>query len=291
MNQKNENFYESDILESVHEIAQDLYNIGLIDAEAIHEFDQDCLADMEEGDTALQIGDLFAYIEREASPEVISRIESSAIYQQQAAEMRQMSNAFTNLFTEAKLVDRLDLVDVAAGQATANQRLIVAAHCRRDPAIAAELEELKRDWPEVMDEGKQSEPVGSWLTGLLSDFTAKPLWAGAGTRSSADSSQAQQTGPQTYELADLDVQVTPQFIFDDGGENWRLEGNVLQKDQPVEEVDVILLPEGTHTNPTLTNKSGTFVFDGLEAGTYHLYIVLLQGIIEIPDLELIDDEL
>jgi len=180
--------------------------------------------------------------------------------------------------------------DVASGQATANQRLIVAAHCRRDPDVTAELEELQEYWREMTGEGEQSATESSWLTGLLPDFPAKRLWSGANARTNADSIRAKQTSPQTYESTDLTALVTLQFILTED-EVWRLEGDVLQDDQPAKSIEVMLVPEGAYANPALTDEIGTFFFDRLEEGNYSLRIMLPQGVMVISDIELTNDEL
>jgi len=100
--------------------------------------------------TKIREGDLEDFVTGYASPEVITAIENSPEYRQKAAEFGQIDQFLSALFTEVKPLNPQYLVDVASGQASASQRVIVAAHCRHDPEVQAELETLEASWKKMV---------------------------------------------------------------------------------------------------------------------------------------------
>jgi len=179
---------------------------------------------------------------------------------------------------------------VASGQATATQKLIVAAHCRKDPTIQAQLTALEASWQQMVAEDEKAENRSWHIPPIkLPIFIAVPLLSGALARSSTRSIQAQSIGPQNYRVEELQADVTLRVARVEG-EVWQIMGSVTQHDSLVAEAKVTLHSEESHPRPRITDEDGFFVFSRLWEGSCTLRIRLPDGIVEIPDIQLMDED-
>ncbi|MCX7682976.1 MAG: hypothetical protein N2508_13595, partial [Anaerolineae bacterium] len=90
-------------------------------------------------------GELLAYLSGERLPHVEIALRESPELRAELERLRQVDEWLRRLFAGTRPLDPQDVVDVAAGLATPEQRLLVAAWARRDPAVRQELAELEAE--------------------------------------------------------------------------------------------------------------------------------------------------
>lgn len=237
--------------------------------------------------TPLTEGELLAYLDGERLPHVEQQLRVSPALQQELDELRQIEQWLQGNFGGIERPDPQDLVDVALGQATATQELIVAAYVRQSPQGRRELERLKQNFGINMQ--------GATRTARRPWFMAIPLLGSAGLKAQADrqqqalphsrSAHPEQEGEQAFQVTEMQAQITiriPPMI----GEEWQLSGIVTQYQQPLANAKVTLRAEHTRSRSRTTDEMGFFVFRHLPEGTYRLRVYLDQGIIRVPDLVL-----
>ncbi|MEM7538241.1 MAG: carboxypeptidase regulatory-like domain-containing protein [Chloroflexota bacterium] len=289
--------YESDILAAVHKTAQGLRNIGLLDDDAMREFDLICLpqADVEANSTTagasvyeLQEGDLHDYITGNASLEVMNAIESTPAYQQQALEQSQMDQFLTDIFEGMSVITHQDLVDVVSGQVSRARETVIRTQCQRDPALAAELAELEAAWEAMATAEEPTAPLLEQVTQFVKEFFAVPAMAGAHARS-GDTSQATQSSQQSYDVEKLAARVTLRIVPPED-EVWQINGYVIQNNEPVAGAEVTLTSAESILESSTTDEQGFFDFDEIEEGTWQLRVQIPDGIILLPEFELRDDD-
>jgi len=230
----------------------------------------------------IEEGDLLAYLNGEADSEIEAAISKSSELQAELQALKQVDEQLRGALEGAYLFDEQDIVDVVTGQATASQRLIVAAQRRRDPALDAEIQAMEAEYASVTAP-KQSR----WQ---LPQFIAQPIGAAMGVRSSTFETQE-----HAYHVVELQAQVTVRVVPPDG-EIWAIEGYVTQDHQPAGQVKVDLAADDfadTTVEPLVTletDEQGFFVFEDLDEGTYYLRIVFEDGSILVRDLVLLDED-
>ncbi|MEM7535057.1 MAG: carboxypeptidase-like regulatory domain-containing protein [Chloroflexota bacterium] len=245
----------------------------------------------------IQEGEHLAYINKDASPNTVAIIENSPEQQQEITDLEKLYRSLGTFFATTKPVDPQDLVDVATGHATPNQILIVDAHCRRDPAVRAELEQIRADWIK-MEEIRTRPTLFERIQNAyksLQQYIAEPilLEPSSDFRFSARSPVHADNLRQAYEVINLDVHLTLRII-PMSGEVWKLEGFVTQNSLPVAETIVTVqasLEDGDRElDPVTTDEHGFFMLTNLEEGVYRLEIILEHGIVVVRDVELKEDE-
>ena len=176
--------------------------------------------------------------------------------------------------------DPQDLVDVVAGQATDQQKLIVAAYVRNSVRGRREMDELEAELP-VSEAPVSSAKIG-WR---LPSFIAQPLQAGAGLRSSG-----LQSVNQSFQVVDVNAMVTLR-IAPPVAEEWKIEGYATQNHLPVAHAAVVLEADGIEIAHQPTDTEGFFTFPALTEGNYKLFVHLENSIVVMDKIELQDDEL
>ena len=229
--------------------------------------------------SVIEEGDLVDYLDGVLPPELAEVIEASPEHLQRLSQLRQIDNQLKDVFSEAKLLDPQDLVDVAADQATPIQRLIVAAHCRRSPEIAAEFAELKQIWNDGIVPADEEKI--SWLK-LFPLLSASLVTAGLGVKSTSHPQQA-------YEVIELKAKAVVHTIPPEENDFWLLKGQVTQDNQPVIEANVMLSGDQMENITTSTDSSGFFTFEEISEGTCQIYIDLPEGMMYLSNIILDDD--
>ena len=221
-------------------------------------------------------GDLIAHIDgnSNASPDLAADL----------TELADLDALLQRTYGGSARPDPQDLVDVLMGQATPAQRLIVAAYVRDSMRGKAEMAALEK---ELADELGSTPKLG-FLADLLPRFMATPIAMGIGLRTSANIS-ATETGEQTFQVAELNVQITLQ-IAPPIRELWEIEGYISQNYLPVADAPLILQSVPSPQQESNTDSEGFFIFQELSDGRYNLSIQLAEGIITLPELTLTDED-
>ena len=221
-------------------------------------------------------GELLAYLDGEHLPHVVKALANSSELQGRLDELKQLHE---NLFVEFEGVlrpDPQDLVDVATGQASQAQKLIVAAYVRNSVQGQAELDALETEWAKSMPARGGSRKI--WT---LPQFLARPLSL-VGVRSN----DTRDGGLQTYYAADVQAQIAVQ-IPPPSNDLWKIQGYVTHEDLPLTTTAVSLYPITEMT--TETDEMGFFAFENLPTGRYDLRLHLQDSIVLIPDIYLTDE--
>lgn len=220
-------------------------------------------------------GDLLAYLDEVDLPHVAQALSESLDLQRELAELEQLDDLLRQKFGQQIIPDPQDLVDVLTGQATNQQRLLVAAYERRSLRWRQEKALLEKELALL-----QSPPRPRFR---LPNYTALLQTAASGLRSALSENEAQ----PTFQVAEMQAEVTLAIIPGEL-EQWQITGYVTQKDQPVVNARVTLRAEHIKPRRRSTDTAGFFRFRALSAGHYHLRIALTEGAIVIPVLELKD---
>jgi hypothetical protein len=88
-------------------------------------------------------GDLLAYIEGEAPPELVRRIESSAVLMVQVTALREMAALFTRALFRAGCPDVDLLLQYEAGLLTGTEAETVSQHLATCPYCSQEADEIR----------------------------------------------------------------------------------------------------------------------------------------------------
>lgn len=221
-------------------------------------------------------GDLLQYVLGDTSPELSQLIRSSPEAMRQADELLEADKALSMLLrSEAPSIEQ-DMVDVAVGQATANQRLRVAAYVRQNPRAQAELDALKREYALIT--GKKPEPVAR-----KASFPAMPILGLRGVRAQEQVGQQRELA---FEVVELDAQVTLRMTHPEGN-FWALSGYVTVDGVPGAGAGITL--RGTTSDLRRRRKcdeAGTFSFSRLAPGDYSLLVTVDKGRLVVPELRL-----
>lgn len=214
----------------------------------------------------VQAGDLQAYIEGEDVPHVAAALQHSPELQAELALLRRLQERIRAAAPQTVIPSDTDMIDVATGQATAQQRLRVAAYLRVSAVGRADMAALL-------------EPDRVTRRHPLQRFLATPPIAATAVKQTEPFTGAE-TAFVASELAaslTLRVQTTQAGI-------WRLRGYLEQQGIPSAKTVVSLrTPEGRRRTRT-TDDGGFFVFERLPAGSYYLRVAFATGILLTPPL-------
>ncbi len=225
----------------------------------------------------IQEGELLAYLDGEPLPHVEAALRESAALREELERLRRLDRWLRDALAGKTLPDPQDLVDVAAGQATPAQRLLVAAWTRRDAAARRELAALQA-------EAQRLAAASRPRRARLPRFIALPLAAALGVREL----DHETPGEQTFYAAELQAQVTLR-VAPLPRERWRIEGYVTQQHAPAPGLKVRLTSSAAHPRPRTTDAAGFFAFGNLAPGVYTLNVYFAQGHLIVPDILLNDD--
>lgn len=228
-------------------------------------------------------GDLIAYLAGEILPHVERMLRVSPELQRELDNFRQLDTWLQSQFGGIGRPDPQDLVDVVTGQATKQQELIVAAYVRNNLRGQREIEALQKDyrnrrrlWLPVF----VARPVLNYV-GLKSSLGLRGSKSPDVLRASHD-----QDIEQVFEVTELDAQVALR-IPRVQGELYELTGTVTQNAQLVENTRVTLRGARGLVRRRITDEAGFFTFQKLPPDTYRLRITREDGVILIPNLELV----
>jgi len=230
----------------------------------------------------IEEGDLLAYLNGDSDPQLEMALQESAELLAELEALQQVDAHLRHALNNVHIFNEQDVVDVVTGQATANQRLIVAAQRRRDPVLDAEMQAMEAEYAQLT-----APKPSRWQ---LPQFIAQPIAAAMGVRSNT-----YETQEHAYHVVELQAQVTVRIVPPDG-EIWALEGYVAQNHQPASQVQVDLATDdfvdpAVESLATLqSDEQGFFVFQDLDEGTYYLRITLADGSILVRDLTLLDED-
>ncbi|RRR74697.1 MAG: carboxypeptidase regulatory-like domain-containing protein [Candidatus Viridilinea halotolerans] len=217
----------------------------------------------------IQPGELQAYLEGAELPHVAQALAASPALRQELATLRRQTQALQRFFGGLAIPDPQELVDVATGLATAEQHLRVMAYVRASPQGRADFTNLL---------ALQAPPQPK--RALLPNVLALPQALAAGVRS-LEPTSADQSFYASALAAQIVVRVPPP-----AGDHWRIEGYVIQQDQPAPAVRVTLRSDQFRPRPRLTDAEGFFAFTRLPAGHYLLQALFPQGRLLLPPLRL-----
>lgn len=100
------------------------------------------------GKTPLQLypGALWAYLEGEASPPLEEALRKSPVLQAELAELRTVKQYLENWAAHDQPFDLQELVEVAAGLSTPEQKRRISTLAQRNPTLQAEFATLQTEW-------------------------------------------------------------------------------------------------------------------------------------------------
>ncbi|MEI7645777.1 MAG: carboxypeptidase-like regulatory domain-containing protein [Chloroflexales bacterium] len=227
---------------------------------------------MDSTNEAIEEGELQAYVEGERSPHVGEALAHSPALQQQLALLERANQRLHALAPQTVIPSAQDMVDVAAGQATARQQLRVAAYLRMSASGRARMAYLL-------------EGTGAKRQAVPALFLAT-LPAGAPTtKGDRDDERGGAVLVSTELAAHVVVRIQPV-----AADSWRLRGYLERRGEPLGATAVVLrTPDGRRRTRT-TDDGGFFAFDRLPAGSYHLRIGLDAGVLLTPPIVLGDGQ-
>ncbi len=217
-------------------------------------------------------GQLLAYLEGEAMPQVEEALASSADLQRRLEDLREAHAFLGQAFAPLRRPSPADVVDVVAGQASHARKLRVMAYVRRSPAGRAEYTALQDATAEQRSPRLRLPYLVAarlGLSGVLASEEAMPL--------------APVSREQAYGVAELAAQVTFR-VAPLPDEQWRLEGRVTQAGQPAVAARVRLDQPPGSSRLRVTDPAGFFTFLRLAAGRYRLRVYLPQAVVVVQDI-------
>lgn len=228
-------------------------------------------------DSRIQEGELLAYLCGEHLPHVEAALRESPELQAELERLRQTDEWLRRLLSGKRWPDSQDLVDVVTGLATPEQRLLVMAWVRRDPAAREELAALEA-------EARGLGVVSPSRRMRLPLFIAVPVTMALGVRAAP----AEELDERAFYVAELQVQITLR-VAPLGRERWRIEGYVTQHHAPVPGVRVSLRSAAARPRPRSTDETGWFNFRHVPPGVYTLTAISDSWRITVPDVTLKDE--
>ena len=215
--------------------------------------------------------DLLAYLDGERMPEVDAALSQSPELRQRLEELRADVAMFEHIFHKAPTVQPQDLVDVATGQATPQQRLLVSAYLRAHPAAQKEMNGLLTEARRSQARLQKRLPI---FQALAFQPDMRPVRS--------------QTAEMIFQSASLNARVNVR-VAPMEQERGSISGIVTQNNQPAVNARVMLRAPSAHPRPRYTDNTGRFLFPKLKAGTYRLEVWFDQGTVQLPDLVLSDE--
>jgi hypothetical protein len=220
----------------------------------------------------IEEGVLQAYVEGERLPHVVAAIANSPQLQRELALLMRANARLPALAPQTVIPSAQDMIDAAAGQATARQQLRVSAYLRMSPTGRARMAYLLEG-----DRTKRREAPALFLATL-------PVGAGA-TKGDGEDDRGGTVLVSAELAAHVVVRIQPM-----AAESWRLRGYLEQRGEPLGATAVVLrTPDGRRRTRT-TDAGGFFAFERLPVGSYHLRIVLDAGILLTPPIMLGDGQ-
>lgn len=223
-------------------------------------------------------GTLFAYLNKdidEALAESAQQLLETDAGQNALAQLADMDQWLIGQIGGLNVPDSQDLVDVVAGQATDQQKLIVAAYVRNSVRGRNEMQMLE----EALSAGQEPLPAKLFQ---LPQFVAVPLQALSGLRSAAAEERQ-----QAFMVAELHAQVTLR-IAPPIDMRWHLEGYITQEYLPTPKVRVTLAQDGAAGLEVESDLNGFFSFSNLDEGSYTMQAHVEQGVIIIQEINLLE---
>lgn len=220
--------------------------------------------------TPIQPGDLMAYLDGVQLPHVEQALQVSAELRQELEDLRQTERRFQAVFADLALADPQDLVDVATGQASAEQQLRVAAYVRVNP-------QGRQDLADLITAATPAPRL------RLPRFIALPQVLATSLRA------LEPVAPeQSFYATELAAQVVVR-ILPPKDDRWRIEGFVTRNEQPVAQARISLRAEHARPRPRHTDADGFFTFARLQAGVYQLQVRFDDGMLFLPSILLNHD--
>jgi hypothetical protein len=231
-------------------------------------------------------GDLEAYLAGEKRPDVERALRTSPELQRELHELRQLNDRLLQGWGGIEHPDPQDLVDVVAGQATEQQKLVVAAYVRRSARGRRELELLQKE--ARLADANFPHFVAQLVTTLDDIRFSAPQLLGvrSATRGTA---KAEAKIERVYQVAELQMEVKLQIMPPTQGERWQIIGVLTQGDEAKEAItgaQVVLQGKRGRPHRSTTDTIGFFAFRGLKQGTYQMNVYVTEGSFAVDDIDL-----
>lgn len=225
-------------------------------------------------ETGLREGDLLAYLEGAAGPELARRIAGDPAL---AAELRGLGAADALLATalgRAACPTTVQLLEYQAGLLEADAAAVVAAHAAGCADCAAELA-LLADPPELSLAGRLAQMGKGFLRAALQPASARPAVALRGARARTLSYDA---GAYQITLAVQPPAATAGL--------YQIEGQILGADEALAAgAGIATLGGAAPERSAEIDEAGFFAFEDLAPGSYDLAlqvgaeVLLLEGVV------------
>lgn len=236
----------------------------------------------------LQTGDLLAYLEGEAPPALIHRIERDPAALAEAAALAQTEAFLSALYlrdacpdVETLLLYQADLLPPEAAR-TLEAHLTTCADCPQELDALAQLAPRTAPQPQAPSLADRLRDLGATIQAVLRPNTLQPDVQLRGTAAQELIYQA-----DDYEIV---LNIQPQPTFPNTPATWSIEGQILDSSGvPPASGSVELLaaaPDIAVVQQDMIDAAGFFALDHLPVGSYIVQINLGTTRLLIADIEL-----
>lgn len=225
--------------------------------------------------------ELIAHLSGNRSKHVEKALSRSSELQQDFSELQEFIALLDQSVGGVLCPDPLDLVDVATGQATDAQRLIVAAYERESVVGHNTMKLLRNEYEQATEPKARTKANVRWWS-QLPLLVATPVVSATGLRSSVDVKAAKvsddQILEQNLEVAELSAQVAIRASALNE-EQWVIDGHVSEDNTESMNCKVTLRSDKGWKRTRTTDKYGMFSFSEVPQGRYRLRIYLANGVV------------
>ncbi|MFV9505620.1 MAG: carboxypeptidase-like regulatory domain-containing protein [Oscillochloridaceae bacterium umkhey_bin13] len=212
-------------------------------------------------------GELQALLDGEDLPHVAAALAASPALQAEFAALQQTQRRIAQLAQTAQPPDDYDLLDVAAGQASATQILLVGSYLQRSAEARERLAYLlEGEHPDVQQGAALILALPPpHLALMLSANPAAPAY------------------PLTVPASDLQITLQVQEL---APASYQLNLQLTHQGQPLAYERIVIQAATGYRASRITDAKGQGRFPSLPAGTYHLRIKLANALVVTPPLHI-----
>lgn len=228
--------------------------------------------------TAIQEGDLLAYLSGFASANVINHISDCLACQKEVVELKIAQAILDEVFYQSHCPDREELVAYKVGFLPHSENRIIKQHLSNCSSCTEFVAQLKRihEQPDPLLT-RIIQTAKRILAAIFQPTAPKPALALLGDEQERYIYQAEQ-----YQII-LTTSIPLQ-----GSNLWEIEGHIVNHEDPQMwyEGHVTVLQNGQHVTSDEIDEFGFFALENLSPGHYFLHIELSNSIIPIEHVML-----
>jgi hypothetical protein len=231
--------------------------------------------------SCVQPEDLLAHVDGVASSGVVNHVKGCSHCASQVQAYAAAQHGFTRTFFRFKCPDPEELGEYELGLTSAEQRVAIASHVVECPRCSEDLRTL-REYLAAPTEPDPEAGVLDRLRRLVATATSPaPGAAYAGLRASGGA------GTRTYRAGGVTVSLSSTPPDHQGRAS--LDGLILHDNAPASDlggIEVVLQAPNQVTHVAAIDDLGSFTFESVLPGTYHLEVRLPHEVVVIEALSL-----